>query len=708
LRLLAAIFEKGPYLMRMMGKTAAKKTDKLAVQQEAKAEKKKDRQLARQNKKSRGGSGNRKRVSIGLKLGLAICACVLVVAGVLGVISMLALSESTRNALGKNMEDAAIISANVVSEKLNDLISDMEYISADVNKIASKELKRVKIDLILEEEGFEALGMADETGLLAGKGETTNVSGEEFFIRCKETGKPFISDITVSNGKALVTVAVPYFENETFMGVMFSVQRAEFLSDVISTLRMGESGSAYIVDSYGNIVAHDNISLVRSQYNPIIAAETDRSMAQFADMIQKALQGDYSAKFFNNNDTDLVTASAKISGTKDWVLFLSADSNEYTSILRTSIVIVSGATAALLVFAFIIASIIANSLAKPIRKLEEAARQMADGDLSVNISSKGRDEVAQLAQSMRNMQANLLLYVSEIRRCLSALAKGDLTVSVETEFKGDFNEIRDSIETIINSLNESISEVKVAAEQIAASSEQVASGAQTLASGTAEQASTIEEISAMIQEIESEATKTAENTVMAEKKTREAVEEIEACNRDMSSLSDAMDEISRATNDISKIIKTIEDIAFQTNILALNAAVEAARAGEAGKGFAVVADEVRNLASKSAEAAKNTTLLIDSTVNAVLNGTTITDKTATSLGKVVANVKEMDEIIREIAVAAEGQARSVEQVNSGVEQISAVVQTNSATSEQSAASIEEMMTYAQNLKKLTEYFKIRS
>ncbi|NLM62438.1 MAG: hypothetical protein GX193_10240, partial [Clostridiales bacterium] len=129
--------------MRMMGKTAAKKTDKLAVQQEAKAEKKKDRQLARQNKKSRGGSGDRKRVSIGLKLGLAICACVLVVAGVLGVISMLTLSESTRNALGKNMEDAAIISANVVSEKLNDLISNMEYISADVNKIASKELKRV-------------------------------------------------------------------------------------------------------------------------------------------------------------------------------------------------------------------------------------------------------------------------------------------------------------------------------------------------------------------------------------------------------------------------------------------------------------------------------------------------------------------------------------------------------------------------------------
>jgi methyl-accepting chemotaxis protein len=694
--------------MRMLGKTVANKLEKRASQQDKKAEKKKNRQLAKLERKSRGKvSGDRKSVSIGLKIALAICACVLVVSVVLGVISMAALSTSTKNALGKNMEDAAIISADVVSGQLNDLISNMEYISTEVNKIASKELKRVKIDLILEDEGFVALGMADETGLLAGKGETSNVAGEEFFIRCSETLMPYISDITISDGVAILTVAVPYIENEKFMGVMFSVQRADFLIDSISALRMGEKGSAYIVDSVGNMVAHDDRSLVYSQFNPISAAETDSTWKPIADLTRNALQGDYSAKYYTYNRTNMVSASAKIPGTNDWVLFLNADSDEYTGLLQTSVMIILLATAALLVFAFVVAMFVSRGIAKPIKQLEGAARQMAEGDLGVSISTKGRDEVAQLAQSMRNMQANLLLYVSEIRRCLSALAHGDLTVSVETEFKGDFNEIRDSIETIIDSLNESISEVKEAADRIAASTEQVASGAQTLASGTTEQASTIEEISAMIQEIEGEAGKTAENTVLAEKKTRAAVDEIETCNQDMISLSDAMDEISRATSDISKIIKTIEDIAFQTNILALNAAVEAARAGEAGKGFAVVADEVRNLASKSAEAAKNTTLLIDGTVNAVLNGTTITDKTVTSLSRAVANVKEMDEVIREIAVAAEEQARSVEQVNTGVEQISAVVQINSATSEEGAASSEEMMAYAQNLKKITEHFKIR-
>jgi methyl-accepting chemotaxis protein len=212
----------------------------------------------------------------------------------------------------------------------------------------------------------------------------------------------------------------------------------------------------------------------------------------------------------------------------------------------------------------------------------------------------------------------------------------------------------------------------------------------------------------MVQEIETEANNSAKNTVEAEEKTRAAVSEIELCSQDMQSLSDAMDDISRATSDISKIIKTIEDIAFQTNILALNAAVEAARAGEAGKGFSVVADEVRNLASKSAEAAKNTTDLIDDTVNAVVNGTTITEKTALSLNRAVEHVKGMDEIMRQIRIASDEQALSVEQVNTGVEQISAVVQTNSATAEESAASSEEMMSYAQVLMKLTEHFKIRS
>ena len=363
----------------------------------------------------------------------------------------------------------------------------------------------------------------------------------------------------------------------------------------------------------------------------------------------------------------------------------------------------------ILIAAFL-ALYLTKSIVSPIKQVQIAMENITNGNLAIKLTHVSKDELGMLQASVRHMSDFLNNVINDEEHILSSLGKGDFQADTqigEEYYVGVYNALLQSIRDVRDTLSSTLAQINESSDQVAIGANQVSAGAQALSQGATEQASSVQELAATISEISSAINHNAENAKGASEKSNTVKDRAAEGSKQMQEMLAAMGEISDSSNEIGKIVKTIEDIAFQTNILALNAAVEAARVGSAGKGFAVVADEVRNLASKSADASKNTSFLIDRSLQAVENGSKIANETAASLGEIVEGIDEVTAAVDEISEASNNQATSVGQVSQGIDQISAVVQNNSATAEQSAAASEELSGQAQMLKNLVGQFNLK-
>ncbi|MGE4213943.1 MAG: methyl-accepting chemotaxis protein [Anaerotignaceae bacterium] len=629
------------------------------------------------------------------------------VSAIFSILSLTTIKATSVEILGETAHTAAKAVENRLLRSRS-IVEEVGTVARLSNATTSKAEKQKILDSKVTQYGLINMDVADKTGKSL-RGE--NVSGEDFFEGALQSQTIITAPMPTADGtKTTMKMSAPLWDkglyNTNVVGVVYLEIDGSFLSNITNEIEIGQTGYAYIFTEEGTVVAHPDESMVLTQYSVFEASKTDAAMKPLADLIAQAvakgeISGDYSI-----GGAKKLGLFHEIEGTP-WFIGIGIDSNEFMAGGYRAIAICLGISLAALIVAAAIVIRFTHSITKPIKQAEEMANEMAKCNFDVEMEYKGNDEMGRLANSMRQMTANIKAVVRDAARGLEEIGKGNFQIAPEVEFNGEFVRILNAIDGIISSLSDTLSSVKTSADSVNLGSSQVSVGAQTLAQGATEQASALEELLASIESISGQIKENASNADKANCVSSKVGNQLVYSNQQMDKMMEAIIQIEDKSKEIGKIIRVIDDIAFQTNILALNAAVEAARAGASGKGFAVVADEVRNLAGKSAQAAKESTVLIQDAIKAVSEGTKIAEETAKAIGEVVDNAKQVVEDVTQIAKASNQQAEAISQITSGLDQISTVVQTNSATAEESAAASEELSGQATMLEEEVSKFRLK-
>ncbi len=636
------------------------------------------------------------------------------------VIMALSMQSLANNILLDSLQPMARQSAKTVEANIHMLADRMMTIASDPrmsvtaasgadeaetfrpDAAAIKENRAVVLEEAAEIYELYTIALYDLDGhLIQGIDSAPENLDSVFFTLLQETDNLTTDSSTIYQDKLGITMGMPVKEDGETALYVVGVYKYDTLNDVISSINLGKSGMAYMVNQEGIVTGHPDQSL------PLSKSSIVQLSGGNGDAVERVTTGETGATEFSIDSEQMLVAFSPIRGTQ-WSLVIQVPKSDYNHLIRRAMLVSVVATLVVLIVSILLVLRLARSISRPVKSVTDRMVALSNGDLHTDVLpvSTG-DELEVMTQTLDVTVGSVNRYISDIQQVLTQIAGGDLSTEPQVDYKGDFVLIRSSLRTIIESMNETLLGFRAAANHLTNMADQLSGQSTQLHQASLEQNQSAEELVHEVTHVKERLADVTKSSGQTRSQTEEITRCIQSTNQQMATLTSTMDGINANAQQITKIAKDIEDIAFQTNILSLNASVEAARAGSAGKGFAVVADEVKQLAAKSAQAAKSATEMLSNTQAIIQTGVALTADTAGSLHAISDVSTQINTISDQLASAVQGQETALAVMEERIAAISSIANRNLQNAKETEQSSGSLAKEAEALQSQVQKFTLK-